>query len=460
MYSGANFTTTRDPAMANPTTDTARRLPLVLGAALALLALGARAQQEAPCPAELPAGTTCHAGRDANGSYYWIAKPANWNGVLVVHSHGGPRLPAPKPESELADLKRFAIIVKEGFAMAAASYREGGYIGIAASAEDSENLRRIYVEKFGAPRRTIAHGQSWGGAVAAYQVERYAKGADGKPAYDGALLTSGVVAGNGLAYDFRADLRAVYQYYCGNHPRADEPQYPLWMGLPAATKLAAKEVRARLDECTGLNLPADKRSAEQKRRLANLLGVLHVVEKGLPGHLNWSTLLFQDIVHKRLGGKNPFTNVGVRYTGSDDDEALNKGVARFEADPEAAASFAADGALTGKVAIPVLTMHAIGDPTVFVEQDSVYRATLEKGGSGDRLVQTFTREAEHSYLGTPQYAALLEALMKWVDAGEKPTPQSVAALCEKHAARHEGGCHFDTAYRPKPLESRQYPRTK
>ena len=436
------------------------RIWLAAGMSIALLAFDARAQAEAPCPTELPAGTTCHAGKDANGSYYWIAKPEKWNGVLVVHSHGGPRLPAPKEESELADLKRFAIIVKEGFAMAATSYREGGYIGIAASAEDSENLRRIYVEKFGAPRRTIAHGQSWGGGVAAHQIERYGKGADGKPAYDGALLTSGVVAGNALSYNFRADLRAVYQYYCGNHPRADEPQYPVWSGLPANAKLAAKDVRARLDECTGLNLPADKRSAEQKRKLANLLGVLRITERGLPGHLNWSTLLFQDIVHKRLGGKNPFTNAGVRYTGSDDDEALNKGVVRFEADPEAAAKFAADGALTGKVSIPVLTMHAIDDPTVFVEQDSVYRGVLDKGGSGDRLVQTFTREAEHSYLGTPQYAALLEALMKWVDAGEKPTPKSVAGLCEKHAARYEGGCHFDTAYTPKPLESRQYPRAK
>lgn len=446
--------------MRHPVTNPPGRLRISLGAVLALLALGARAQQEAPCPAELPAGTACYAGKDTNGAYYWIAKPAKWNGVLVVHSHGGPRLPAPKPESELADLKRFAIIVKEGFAMAATSYREGGYIGIAASAEDSENLRRLYVEKFGAPRRTIAHGQSWGGGVAAYQVERYAKGADGKPAYDGVLLTSGVVAGNGLAYDFRADLRAVYQYYCGNHPRADEPQYPVWSGLPANARLTAKDVRARLDECTGLNLPADRRSDGQKRNLANLLGVLRIAEKGLPGHLNWSTLLFQDIVHKRLGGRNPFTNEGVRYSGSDDDEALNKGVVRFRADPEAAAKFEADGALTGNVPVPVLTMHAIDDPTVFVEQDSVYRSVLEKGGSGERLVQTWTREAEHSYLGTPQYVALLEALMKWVDEGEKPTAKSVAALCEKHAARHEGGCHFDTDYRPRPLESRQYPRAK
>ena len=70
------------------------RIWLAAGMSVALLAFDARAQAEAPCPTELPAGTTCHAGKDANGSYYWIAKPAKWNGVLVVHSHGGPRLPA------------------------------------------------------------------------------------------------------------------------------------------------------------------------------------------------------------------------------------------------------------------------------------------------------------------------------------------------------------------------------
>jgi hypothetical protein len=212
-----------------------------------------------------------------------------------------------------------------------------------------------------------------------------------------------------------------------------------------------------VNECTGVRISAAKRTAEQARNLRNILAVIRIPERSLLGNMNWSTFLFRDLV-KRLGGKNPFTNAAVRYAGSDDDEALNKGVPRFSADPGAAAAFAADGKLTGKVALPVLTMHAIDDPVVFVEQDSVYRATLEAGGSGDRLVQTWTREAEHSYLGTPQYAALLEALMRWIDTGEKPSAKSVAALCEKHARRYEGGCHFDVDYRPRPLEARQYPR--
>jgi alpha-beta hydrolase superfamily lysophospholipase len=352
-------------------------------------------------------------------------------------------------------LNRFAIIVRRGFAMAASSYREGGYVGVATAAEDSENLRRIFVGKFGKPRRTLIHGQSWGGGVAAYMVGRYGSGED--KAYDGAMLTSGLVAGNARAYDYRADLRAVYQFYCRNHPKPDEPQYPVWMGLPADSRMTVRDLDKRVSDCTGVGLPPEQRTDAQKRNLANILGVTKIVEKSLLGNMSWSTFLFRDIV-RRLDGRNPWSNDAVRYTGSDDDEALNKGVQRFKADPAAAKKFADDGRLTGKLPIPVLTMHAIDDPTVFVEQDSLYRKTVDEAGSGANLVQTWTRESEHSYLSTPEYAALLDALMDWVDHGNKPTPKAVAALCDKLGADYYGGCHFDLEYRPRPLESRVPPR--
>jgi hypothetical protein len=43
---------------------------------------------------------------------------------------------------------------------------------------------------------------------------------------------------------------------------------------------------------------------------------------------------------------------GVRYTGSTDDTALNRGVARFTADPAATAAIKADGDLTGVLPVP------------------------------------------------------------------------------------------------------------
>ena len=49
-----------------------------------------------PCPEGVAAASRCVAGRDSAGAYYWLVVPPAWNGTLVVHSHGGPELGAPR----------------------------------------------------------------------------------------------------------------------------------------------------------------------------------------------------------------------------------------------------------------------------------------------------------------------------------------------------------------------------
>ena len=266
------------------------------------------------------------------------------------------------------------------------------------------------------------------------------------------VLTSGLLAGGGHSYDFRADLRAVYQYYCKNHPRADEVQYPVWQGLPKGSKMSRDELQQRVDECTGISLAKDKRSPEQAKNLANILAVTKVPEKTLVAHLSWATGLFSDIVWRRMDGKNPFANADVQYKGSDDDAALNKGVERFKADPQAARLMAYDADLTGQIVAPTITLHAKNDPTVFVDHEAIYRQTVDKAGNGELLVQNFSDEAEHSKLSTPQYAALFSAMLSWIDKGEKPTPQTVAALCEKKAETYKEPCKLLPDFMPQIQE--------
>jgi hypothetical protein len=338
-------------------------------------------------------------------------------------------------------------MVREGYAWAGSSYRRGGY-GVRMAAEDTDILRRIFWARFGKPKYTIAHGQSWGGNVAAKVSELYAVDGDGARNYDGVLLTSGVIAGGTRAYRFRADLRAVYQFYCHNHPRPDEVQYPLWQGLPAGARMTRAQLTARVDECTGVSKPAAERTPQQARNLRNIIGVIGIREDELVSHLGWATNLFQDMVQSRLGGMNPFSNVGVVYSGSDDDAALNAGVDRFEADPAATARLAYDADLSGLIMLPTLTIHARNDPTAFVGMEALYRETVAAAGRSDLLVQTFTDEAVHSKLSTPEYAGLLDALMAWITKGEKPTPTSVAAACGTHAAAYGEPCRFDTGFVP------------
>ncbi|AZQ40842.1 hypothetical protein EJ357_40895 [Streptomyces cyaneochromogenes] len=409
----------------------------------------------ADCPTGLVGKADCYTGRDAEGAYYAIAVPRDWNGSLVVHAHGGPDLGAGSdPARSLDDLGRWSVMVKEGYAWAGSSYRRGGY-GTRMAAADTESVRRLFVAEFGEPRRTYVHGQSWGGNVAAKVVESYG-GRHG--AYDGALLTNGVLAGGSRGYDYRVDLRVVYQYYCGNHPRPTEPRYPLWQGLRADSTMTAAGLRARLQECTGYASAPEERTAPQQRNLDDILAVTRIPERSLESHLRFATFTFRDIVHERLGGRNPFGNRGVRYSGSHDDEALNAGVERFAPNPTAVRDLSYDSDLTGKVSIPVLTLHAIDDPTAFVEHEAAYRATLRGAGRAGQLVQTFTREREHSELSDAEYAASVDALDAWVREGEKPTPASVAASCGRFDETYGTGCFYDTGFRPDPYASRVEPR--
>ncbi|WP_411293851.1 hypothetical protein [Streptomyces kunmingensis] len=408
-----------------------------------------------PCPSALADKATCYSGQDSNGAYYTIAVPEQWNGSLVVHAHGGPDLGDDSDPSRSAeDLERWAVMVDEGYAWAGSSYRRGGY-GTRMAAADTENVRRVFRSAFGTPERTYVHGQSWGGDVAAKVVETYGKK---NGPYDGALLTNGVLGGGSRGYDYRVDLRVVYQYYCRNHPRSTEPQYPLWQGLRAGSSMTAQGLRARLQECTGFASDSEERTALQQRNLDDILAVTKIPERTLESHLRFATFTFRDITHNRLGDRNPFGNKGVRYSGSHDDKALNAGVGRYSADPSARRDLSYDSDLTGDVSIPVLTLHAIDDPTAFVEQEAAYRATLRGAGHGKNLVQTFSDEQEHSGLSNSEYANSIAALDDWVRKGKKPTPSSVASSCPDFDRVYGTGCFYQPDFTPQPYLSRVEPR--
>jgi len=407
-----------------------------------------------PCPAGLPTlsnGVACFQGRDSAGAYYWIAVPGDWNGVLVLHAHGGPEFGPPQAERTARDLKRWAVMLRAGYAWAGSTYRQGG-VAVRAAAEDTERLRTIFDARFGKPRITILHGQSWGAGVAAKAAEMYAD------RYDGVLLSSGVLGGGTRSYDFRLDLRVIYQALCANHPKPDEPAYPLWQGLPLDSRLTHAELNRRIDECTGLSQSRAQRSAAQQTRLDTLLRVVRIPERTLASHMHWATWGFQDIVFKRLGGANPFGNAGARYFGSPDDDDLNRRVLRYAADAKAVERFAADADLTGKIKAPMLTVHAIDDPTAFVELETVFRETMAGAGQSGNLVQTYTDEHDHSYLQDAEYVALTQALLGWIERREKPTAASVAARCAELQTALASKCLFVVDYTSGPIGARVAPR--
>jgi hypothetical protein len=176
--------------------------------------------------------------------------------------------------------------------------------------------------------------------------------------------------------------------------------------------------------------------------------------------MSWATFTFRDLVHRQLHGVNPFSNLGVRYAGSDDDGALNAAVERFGADPKGVHDLAYDSDLSGMLTVPTLTMHAEDDPTAFVELESTFHDSVAKAGRGALLVQSFTDEHEHSKLATPEYAALFRAMLSWIAAGQKANVPALAAECADAQKIYGDSCHFDPDFHPPPLATRVYPRDK
>jgi pimeloyl-ACP methyl ester carboxylesterase len=416
-----------------------------------MLALFAAAGGIQPCPAELPEGSRCQAGQDSRGAFYWSAIPPKWNGALVVHAHGGPTLAAPGANDPRADLARFAVVVKEGFAWTGSTYRRAGF-GVRDAAEDTDNARAMFWHRFGKPRKTLLHGQSWGANVAVRTAERY-------PAhYDGMVLTSGVLGGGSKSYDFRADLRSVYQYYCNNLPAPGEPRYPLWQGLSTNSPLAPDEVVRRVNACTGADVASAQRTPAQSNALRNIASVIRIPGTSLASHMAWSTATFHDLTTRFLNGGNPFSNMGVAYSGSDDDAALNRGVERFAAEGPALKALAADSDMSGKLTMPTLTLHGIGDPIAFVELEAEFAAQVAQAGAAHHLLQIFTDEAEHRKLATPHYAAIFGAMLAWTETGKRPAVAAVVESCD--SANPGASCRIVANYVPPRLNSRVYPRSK
>jgi hypothetical protein len=414
-----------------------------------------------PCPlTELPADTRCYSGQDSNGAWFLIAIPPQWNRGLVVHSHGGPSLDAPNARSPVADLKRFSVVVKEGYAWAGSSYRHAGF-GVRDAAEDTDNLRKLFWKAFGRPSFTLLHGQSWGAGISVKTAELYsAARGETKRIYDGVVLTSGVLGGGSYSYDFRADLRAVYQYYCQNHPSPDDPPYPLWQGLSADSTMTPKQLAARVNSCTGVDLPAEQRTPEQARKLRNILAVVRIPERTLQSHLAWATFTFRDLVLRQLSGRNPFSNAGVVYSGSDDDRALNKGVTRFTADADAVRLLSDDADLSGKLPVPTLTLHAIHDPTAFIELEDSFRQVVNAAGAQANLVQVFTDRDQHQTLSNPEYAAAFQAMRNWLETASRPDAAAVADLCRINLKTYGESCRIVPGYVLPSLSKRVPARSK
>jgi hypothetical protein len=425
------------------------------------LLVTAAAPAAAQCPLGLPPGTTCHSGQDIHGAFFLIAVPANYGGKLVLWNHGYTLAP-PTPLTA-ADLGPPAALLPLGFAVGASSYRPdavglGGW-AVADGAADTENLRQQFVRIFGKPELTFVVGASEGGLITAEIAELFGRSEDGELNYDGAMPLCGPLAGGARNWYGGFDLRVVYQFYCQNLPRPSELQYPLYLGLAPNNTLTPTQVALRINECTGVPQPPATRTPQQQANLANILGVAKIPESFLVIDMSFATFGLAELTQVRTFGLSPVTNLGVEYSGSSDDDALNAGVFLASANPLSAEFLAHAYDPTGRVPMPTLTLHTIGDGLVIVENESAYREQRQDADSLRRLFQAYTNANGHCEFSRSETMAAFQALLNWVVDHKRPIKHEVIRLCDHFKAELGDTCNFNPAFHPGDIDDRIPPRS-
>ena len=150
--------------------------------------------------AAVPAtAATTHATGTTSDGGTWIADvPSNWNGTLLLYSHGyGTLSPqdAPDPNTEAA-------LLTDGYALAGSGYDPNGSLWALGSAVRDQFQTLQAVKKTvlpSRPRQVLAFGTSMGGLISALEDQQ----SNGR--LDGALTTCGLVAGGIQLNNYQLD---------------------------------------------------------------------------------------------------------------------------------------------------------------------------------------------------------------------------------------------------------------
>jgi pimeloyl-ACP methyl ester carboxylesterase len=386
-------------------------------------------------PSALAAQTTV-TGSTGVGAFYRIDVPENWNGKLVIFNHGfelQPPLPdvfmGPEP---LPDLQ-----LAEGFAVAASSFRLGGY-AVFKTKPDVKALLRVFESQFGPPEEILIYGESMGGLVSLQALETARLGP-----VAGVLSLCGMTAGFVPTATHIEDLRLIYDAVCSRVPGAFIAGGA--QGLPEGVAFNPQEIEQAVDRCTGISHEPQERTPAQKKRLRRILQETTIPEDSLLFDMEFATAGVADLAYdpKKLNGGIAIGNEDVMYH----DRRIDKAIERVETERKAARKldrfYTPKGRTNGA---KVVALHFANDGLLFVENLSEYAKLVEP----EEFTPAVAVEegSEHCAFAPAERVAAWEALLHWLDTDDQPSAGDIQAACTEIADQGlaDGPCRIDPAY--------------
>ena len=413
-----------------------RRGGVVLAAALLAGLLPAAPALAAPATCGGSGTVTTLPGTLPDKATYEIqCPPGPWNGTLFLYSHGYVVPGSPNPPQDVGDPVTGGWMLDHGYALAGSSYATTGW-AIQQALPDQIATLDAFGQVFGPPTRTVAWGHSLGGIITAGLIQRY----PGR--FTAALPMCGVLSGGVATWNTALDAEFAFQQLIDPSVQVTnitDPSANLASALAAAA--AAQQTpqgRARLALAAALGdtpgwftpLSPEPAPTDYAAQEAN--------------QFSWDTQVdfpfifaFRAELEARAGG-NPSWNTGVNYfrdlaksadlpevvalyraaglSLGHDLQTLDRAT-RIRATPSAVAYLVRNIVFTGRLPVPVLTMHTTGDGLVVPENEQAYRGAVDRAGDGAALQQIFVHRAGHCAFTPAETITAVQVLAGRLDSG-------------------------------------------
>ncbi len=376
---------------------------------------------------------------------YRVEVPENWNGMLVMYAHGfrgeGSALTVDSPP-----MRQY--LLDNGYAWAASSYSTTFY-DVLAGVEDTNKLALAFNDiaanngrPLAAPTKRYITGVSMGGHVTAAAVElETQQTANNFVPYDGAAPMCAVLGDTELFNYFGAYSLSLFEFAgvpANSYPIADVPtkltaaQTALWTNY-ATNKNANGLTAAGLPFYATLqNLSGGARPvyAVAFGGFQDLLQGFAGADGTVTGILNRNVVDTRDVTYRfQSTPGQPLTLT---------EQGFNNTI--YQITPDANANALRDDGLrfipkvNGNLykAIPVVTVHTLGDLFVPIKMEQIYNERMNQNGFGGQLVQRAVRAPGHCDFSFAEFEQSLDAMLEWEQNNIKPagddfmTPATVA----------------------------------
>lgn len=370
-----------------------------------------------------------------NGVTYRISAPVTSTGMpcgsgdLVIYSHGyvTPGAPADSWTGELVigGVSLPAVLNQAGYAFAASDYSKTGL----AIVEGTQNtLALAHAARNGGipglqlPPHIYLIGASEGGLVTTLSAEQ------DPGVYNSAGAACGPIGDFQSQVNYFGDFRVLFDYF-----------FP---GVIPGSPVSIADTQAAAANWIMLSSVSIPQALSDRSKTQQLFRVMGIAMPSDPGTVLSTVLevLAYNIfgtadAQQELGGQ-PYGNSSRIYLGSSNDILLNLRVKRYKADPVALATVSAKYQTTGKLKLPLVTIHTLSDPVIPYWHEPLYTAkTLFAGALLERVNLPVSAYGHCNFTSTEILTAF--ALMVARATGSDISSSIRSALPEAHQAEFD-----------------------